>query len=56
VIGVKYVRFTTNGFSELTALLVTDVARGRADEASHRMLLHVLAHVEPEHLALEKKV
>ena len=39
-------RLATNGFGELTALFVTDVARRRADEAAHRVLLHVLGHVE----------
>jgi len=28
------------------ALVVADVARGRTDQAAHRVLLHVLAHVE----------
>jgi hypothetical protein len=37
-------RFTFLG--ELTALFVADVARRRADQLRHRVLLHVLGHVE----------
>src|SRR5690606_32227476 len=34
---------------ELAALVVADVARGRADQAGHRVLLLVLAHVDADH-------
>src|SRR5215203_2311756 len=34
---------------ELSALIVADVARRRTDEAAHRVALHVLGHVEPDH-------
>ena len=34
---------------ELAALVVADVAGRRADEAGHRVLLHVLAHVDADH-------
>src|SRR5678815_3009661 len=34
---------------QLAAFLVTDIPRRRADHAGHRMLLHVLRHVEPHH-------
>src|SRR5690242_21959197 len=36
-------------FGELPALFVADVARRRADQARHRVLLHVLAHRSEEH-------
>jgi len=35
-----------HGLGQLAALVVADVARGRADQAGHRVLLHVLRHVE----------
>ena len=31
---------------QLPGLVVADIARGRADEAGHRVLFHVLAHVD----------
>ena len=37
---------------ELAALVVPHVARGRADEARHRVLLHVLRHVDAHHRVL----
>jgi hypothetical protein len=37
---------------ELAALVVADVAGRRADEPRHGVLLHVLAHVEPDHVLL----
>ncbi|EPY19096.1 ATP-dependent Clp protease ATP-binding protein subunit ClpB [Strigomonas culicis] len=40
------IRPAAHGLGELAALLVADVARGRADEAVHRVPLHVLAHVD----------
>ena len=39
-------RLAPHRFGQLTALFVPDVARRRTDEAAHRVLLHVLAHVE----------
>ena len=39
-------RLAPHGLGELAALLVADVAGGRADEAADRVLLHVLGHVE----------
>ena len=43
---------------ELAALLVADVARRRADEPRHRVLLHVLRHVDAHHrpLVVEEEV
>src|ERR671920_264700 len=37
---------------ELSALVVADVARRRTHEAAHRVALHVLGHVEPDHCVL----
>mmetsp|Transcript_9323 Transcript_9323/g.42427 ORF Transcript_9323/g.42427 Transcript_9323/m.42427 type:complete len:337 (+) Transcript_9323:873-1883(+) len=34
---------------ELATFLEADVTRGRADEPGHRVLLHVLAHVDSDH-------
>ena len=34
---------------QLAALLIADVSRRRADHPGHRVLLHVLRHVEPDH-------
>src|SRR5579862_5467330 len=34
---------------KLAAFFVTDVSRRRADEAAHRVLLHVLRHVDADH-------
>ena len=36
------------GLGELTALVVADVAGGRADQAAHRVLLHVLRHIDAD--------
>ena len=46
------VRPPAHRLGELAALLVADVARRRADHPRHRVLLHVLRHVEPHHRAL----
>ena len=40
------------GLGELAALVVADVARGRADEPRDGVLLHVLAHVDAHHRPL----
>ena len=37
---------------ELAALVVADVAGRRADQARHRVLLHVLGHVDADHVRL----
>ena len=42
------VRLAAHGVRELAALLVADVARGRADHARDGVLLHVLRHVEAD--------
>src|SRR3546814_2554894 len=43
------VRAPAHGFGEVAALLVADVARGRADLAADRVHLHELAHVDAHH-------
>ena len=52
------VRPAADGLGELTALVVADVARGRADEARHVVLLLVLRHVDADHrvLVVEQEV
>ena len=42
-----------DGVDEQAALLEADVAGRRADQARHRVLLHVLAHVEADELVAE---
>src|SRR4051794_28260086 len=46
------VRLAPHGLGELAALVVADVARGRADEPRHGVLLHVLGHVDAHHRVL----
>ena len=43
------IRAAAHRFGELATLVVTDVARGRANQASNGELLHVLAHVDAHH-------
>ena len=35
-------------FGQITALLIADIAWGRADQAGDRMLLHEFAHVDTD--------
>ena len=46
------VRLAAHGLGELAALVVADVARRRADEPGHGVLLHVLRHVDLDHRVL----
>ncbi len=46
------VRPAADGLGQLAALLVADVARRRPDEPADGELLHVLAHVDPDHGAV----
>ena len=39
-------------FGQLAALLIADVSGRRPDQAGHRELLHVFAHVNPDHVLL----
>ena len=47
------VRVLVDRVGELAALIEADVARRRADQPRHRVLLHVLRHVEPDELDAE---
>ena len=47
------VRMRAHGVDEQAALLEADVAGRRADQPRHRVLLHVLAHVEADELVAE---
>ncbi len=40
------IRVAPHAFGQLAAFLVADIARGRADEAGHRMAFRVFAHVD----------
>ena len=40
---------TPHLFRELSAFLVSDIARRCANEPRHAVLLHVLAHVDADH-------
>ena len=42
------VGFTANPFRELSALIVAHVARRSTHHAAHRMLFHILAHVDAD--------
>ena len=46
------VGLAAHGLGELTAFLIADVSWRRTDEAGHRELLHVFAHVEADHVVL----
>src|SRR5262249_5744478 len=52
------IRPTPHSFSKSTALFITDIARRRSDQASDRMFLHVLAHIDADHglLIIEEKL
>ena len=43
------IRPSPHGFGELAALLMTDVPGRRADQPRHRVLFHVLGHINPDH-------
>jgi small-conductance mechanosensitive channel len=47
------VRLLRDRLGQQAALVEADVARRRADQAAHRMALHVLAHVEADQLDAE---
>ena len=47
------VRVLVDRVGELAALIEADVARRRADQPRHRVLLHVLGHVEADELDAE---
>ena len=43
------VRTAPHRFGEITAFLVTDISRRRADQTAHGMFFHELAHVDADH-------
>jgi hypothetical protein len=43
------VRTAAHRLGEVTALLIADIARRRADQARHGVLLHELGHVDAHH-------
>ena len=47
-------RMLVDRFGQQTALVEADVARRRADQARHRVALHVLGHVEADQLDAER--
>ena len=46
------VRVAADRFGQLAALLIADISRRRSDQSGHRVLLHVLAHVDAHHVVL----
>ena len=46
------VRLAAHLFGELTALVIADIARRRADKLGNGMLLHKLGHIKPYHCTL----
>ena len=44
-----------HGLGELTALVVADISRGRADETRHGEFLHVLGHIDADDVVLVVK-
>ena len=49
------VRFSADCLGQLTALFVADVSRRRSDQSGHGVFLHVLGHVDPDHVLLVVK-
>ena len=46
------VRFSADGLSQLATLIVTNVSRRCSDQAGYRVLLHVLTHIDTDHIVL----
>ena len=46
------IRLSADSLGQLTALLVTDIAGCRADQTRNAVLLHVLGHIDPDHILL----
>ena len=46
---ITRVRLAAHRLGQVAALLVADIARRRADQARHRVLLHELGHVDADH-------
>src|SRR5580704_11092965 len=52
------VGFAADGFAQLAAFLVPYITGRSADQASYGVLLHILAHIQPDHgvLIIEEKL
>ena len=46
------IRFPADCLSQLTALIVADISRRCSDQAGYRVLLHVLTHIDTDHVVL----
>ena len=46
------IRFSPHLLRQLSALVVTDVARRRADQPRDRVLFHIFAHIDADHRLL----
>ena len=46
------VRFSPHRFRQLSALIIAHISWRRSDQSGYGMLLHVLAHVDPDHVVL----
>ena len=44
--------FTADCLSKLTALLISYISRRRSDQSGYRILLHVLTHINSDHILL----
>ena len=46
------VRFTAYSFCQLATFIIANITWRRSDKTSHRMLLHVLTHINTHHIGL----
>ena len=44
------IRSAANGFGQLAALLIADIARRRSNQSGYRILLHIFAHINADHV------
>ncbi len=44
------IRSAANGFGQLTAFLIADIARRRSNQSGYRVLLHIFAHINADHV------
>ena len=44
------VRFPTHCLRQLTAFLISNISRRRSDQTGNRIFLHILTHVDPDHV------
>ena len=43
--------FPADGFCQLAAFIISHVSRRRSDQTGDRVFLHVLAHIDTDHIA-----